>query len=272
MAYLILSILCSAIIANYLKFLSHRKNICFLTIFLANYVVAAILSFILDKTPIVQTDRFDLVIGAVAGVLLITCFLIYRKSIDVSGLALSVSAMRASLMVPVLMSLMWFGEKLPIWNYSGIVLVLVAFWVLGQKRQVHGLGWIVALFVSAGVMDSFFKFYKVFGAHSASHFLVIGFSCAFLATLFIILVMKKPIPLRSFLWGLLLGVPNQLTAYFFMKSLDAIPATFAYPMRAASVVLLCVGSDILFWKLRINVRQAIGYGIILLGIVLLNLS
>ncbi len=272
MSYLILSILCSAIIANYLKFISQRGGLSFPTVFLGNYFVAAIVSYSINKTPLHQADQFDLVMGALAGVLLIGCFLIYRKSIDVSGLAISVSAMRASLMIPVMLSLVWFGEKLMAWNYLGIVLVLYAFWMLGRKRKVHGLYWILALFISAGVMDSFFKIYKVFGAHSESFFLVIGFSCAFVATLILIAIRRESISIRSFLWGLLLGVPNQLTAFFFMKSLGSIPATIAYPTRAASIVLLCVASDIVFWRLRINARQAIGYAIIVIGIVLLNLA
>ncbi len=272
MPYLVLSILCSIVIANYLKFLSHRKHASILAVFLGNYFVAAILSYFLSCTPVREVNRFDIIMGVVAGVFLIATFLIYQKSIDKCGLAISVSSMRASLMVPVMVSLIWFGESLAIWNYFGIILVLLAFVILGKRRNVSGLKWIIALFISMGLMDSFFKIYKVFAEHSAAVFLMIGYSMAFLVTLILILYYRQRIPWRSLLWGFLLGIPNQLTAWFFMKSLDTIPATIAYPLRASSIVLLCVAADILLWKLRIGMRQAIGYGIIVVGIVLLNIS
>ncbi len=272
MIYLVLSIICSVMIANFLKFISHRKNISFLTMFMGNYFIASIMSFSINETPIMQTDRFDIFMGGIAGVMLISCFLIYRKSIVVSGLAVSVSAMRASLMIPVLISLALFGEKLFFWNYAGIILVIVAFIILGKGEPVHGFLWIIALFASSGIMDSFFKLYKVYGAHSDGLFLFIGFVSSFFVTLLILVFQKKTANIQSFLWGILLGIPNQLTVFFFMKSLNTMPATIAYPMRASSIVLLCVASDILFWKLRINRKQLIGYGIIAMGIVLLNIS
>jgi multidrug transporter EmrE-like cation transporter len=98
------------------------------------------------------------------------------------------------------------------------------------------------------------------------------FTSATLIALTISLIQKKMIVSKYLLWGVLLGIPNQLTALFFMKSIEQIPAVVAYPTLAASVLVGSVASDALIWKSRFTRKEVMLLTLILIGVILINIK
>lgn len=272
MTFLFLSIVCSVLIANLLKLYSRDEKAPILIIFSGNYLFASIISQLLNRDPLSISRPFDIAAGAMMGMLLLVSFLVYEKNIQKNGLSLSVSVMRSSLLIPIVFAILVLGERVSAFNYAGIGIILFTFFLMSGNQPPGNLIWILLLFGVAGVTDSFFKIYDVYGSNSEALFLFFSFSAAFIFNIILILRAKCRFQLRYFLYGIVLGIPNQLTAFFFMKSLKTIPAAVAYPMFSSSIVLMSIATDIIIWRSKFTRKQAGIFILMIFGVILLNLG
>ena len=272
MFFLGLSILSSVIIANLLKMYSRDENAPILLIFLGNYLFAAVVSHFLNPDPLAATRPLDMILGAVMGFFLLFSFVVYEKNIQKNGLSLSVGVMRGSLLIPILLAVFFFGERVGVLNCAGIGLTLLAFFRMSGNQPPENLVWILLLFVVAGLTDSFFKLYNVYGRNSEALFLFYSFSAAALFNLGLIARRGGRFHWRYLLHGIALGIPNQLTAFFFMKSLRAVPAAIAYPLFSSGIVIFSIATDLLIWRARFSRDRAGLLLLLLIGVVLLNVG
>jgi len=269
MISLILSIIMSVIIANLLPLFKRDKDIKILQIFLGNYFLASIFSFLDKGSPLSDAGNFEIIMGSIAGILFLATFLIYQHNITKNGVSLSVGAMRFSVVIPIVMALIVFDEPLLLLNITGIVLVLLAFAFLTDTKSFHSILWLGLLFLFTGVIDSIMKFYEHYGLYSTRPFMIYIFGSALIFNFLVVLIKKTPFHLKSFCLGMVLGIPNRLTTKYFLDALQEIPATMVYPMFAASVVVLGIFSDVLIWKKKFNFKQKIALLIMVVGMVLL---
>jgi len=207
----------------------------------------------------------------ITGILFLYNFIIYQKNIIINGLSLSVGVMRIAILIPILISIFFFLEKIVFLNYLGIIIVFSSFIFMTEMKTFRKILWILCLFLITGISETALKIYKEFGLEDTGFFIFLLFGTAFIFNLTLIISKKRARNFRSFGYGLILGIPNQLTTKFFLKGLDSVPAPIAFPFVASGVVLLCFMTDILFWKKSFNVYQKIGFGLMILGIVFLNL-
>ncbi len=269
MIWLILSIVASVIIGNLLKFYSGKK-IEIYNVFLGNYLLASVFSLGINKFQIPQYNHSDFALSIFTGFLLIICFIIYRKNIHVNGLSVSVGFMRSALIVPIILSLLIFSETLTIPITIGIGLILFSFAALSNKKEVHNIIYLFLLFFFSGLTDFTFKIFSRTGTINESSFLFYSFFTAFIINIIFIRYRKLKFSFKSLLWGILLGFPNQLTAMFFIKSLDTVSTGVAYPMLGGSVVLLSVITDIIVWRTKIKRKSLLIYAFLLSGVILIN--
>ncbi|KQC10546.1 MAG: hypothetical protein APR54_03085 [Candidatus Cloacimonas sp. SDB] len=199
-------------------------------------------------------------------------FIIYRRNIQYNGLSLSVSTMRISLLIPTVISLIFFGDQIGFINYLGIGIVLFAFIFVTEFKSFHNLLFLFLLFVITGLSDTSLKIYDESGVGHEDLFVFFLFASAFISNLIWVILKGKKLIWKYFCFGLILGIPNQLTTKLFLLSLATIPAPIAYPLFASSVVLICVIADILIWKKRYSLQQKYAYAIMIAGIVFLNIS
>ncbi len=271
MISLFLSIIMSVAIANLLPLFKRDKTTNILHIFLGNYFLATIFSFVDKGSPVTDAGNFEVITGTITGILFFTTFLIYQHNISKNGVSLSVGAMRFSVVIPIVMALIVFGEPVLMLNIAGIILVLLAFAFLTETKSFHSILWLGLLFLFTGVIDSIMKFYEQYGLESTRPFMIYIFGSALIFNFLVVLYKKTPFHLKSFCFGMILGIPNRLTTKYFLDALQEIPATLVYPMFAAFVVVLGIFSDILLWKKKFNYKQKIALLIMVAGIVLLYL-
>ncbi|MDD4310761.1 MAG: hypothetical protein PHO32_10295, partial [Candidatus Cloacimonetes bacterium] len=214
---------------------------------------------------------FDLGFGVLTGLLFLTNFWVYQRSIVFNGLSLSVGVMRIAMIVPVVLALVLFRESLSAWNIAGIGLGIAAFGLKANLRELRNLLWIIGLFVISGLTDASLKLFKEFGSGGESVFIYIVFTSAFVFTLLTIIGMRISIPCKSILLGCGLGIPNRLSTVFFLKGLDSIPATLAYPIVAVCIVLLSIISDMVIWKKKATLRDVALWILLIISLVLLNI-
>lgn len=270
MIYLILSVICSALIGNLLFYYQKDRDLQIMQVFLGNYFLASIFSIIFNDTSFQQVRAFDLIFGGITGFLFLANFIVYQNNIKINGLSLSVGVMRISLIIPTLVSILIFSEKIHILNYVGIAVILFSFSFQTQTRKLHNLFWIIFLFIITGTTDSMLKIYDVIGLPTDGAFVFFLFGSAFLFNLIWLLIRKQHFILKYFLWGMLLGIPNQLTTRFFLNSLETVKAAIAYPLFASSVVVITVLCDIFIWKKVFTTKQRIAFALLVLGIAFLN--
>lgn len=271
MLYLLLSVLCSVFIANFLMVVGRKGGLSMLPIFLGNYFVAAIGGAISMRHAPAVASGFDLGFGLLIGAFFLGGFWIYQKSIVANGLSLSMGAMRISMILPILIALIFFGEKLNTFNLLGIFLGIAAFSFGVNPKALRNFMWIIALFAVSGLSDASMKVFKELGSGNEELFVFLIFSSAFIYTLIAILVSRLRFSVKYILYGFVLGLPNRYSTVFFLKSLDAIPATIAYPLVAVSIVIMSIISDILFWKKRPVRKDYILWVLLILSLILLNI-
>ncbi|MBW6513216.1 MAG: hypothetical protein K0B87_00450 [Candidatus Syntrophosphaera sp.] len=272
MLNLVLSVLCSVLIANLLMVFNRGGRISILPIFLGNYLMAGIFSYAsLPSGRLVGLPAFDILFGILTGSFFLANFWVYQRSIVVNGLSLSVGVMRIAMIVPILLAVAVFRESLGLWNILGIGLGLAAFGLKANPRELHNLLWILGLFLISGLTDASLKVYKELGSGAEPAFVFIIFSSAFVFTLGAILLARIPVTLKSILLGLALGIPNRYSTVFFLKGLDSVPAAIAYPLVAVSIVLLSIISDLALWKKQASRRDMLLWALLVLSLLLLNL-
>lgn len=271
MLYLVLSVLCSVLIANYLMVVGRKGGLSMLPIFLGNYFIASLSGAISMKSAPAVASGFDLGFGLIIGAFFLGGFWVYQKSIVANGLSLSVGAMRISMILPILISLIFFGEELNALNLVGIILGAAAFSFGVNPKALHNFLWIIALFAISGFTDASMKIFKELGSGNEQLFVYLVFSSAFVYTLLSIVFSKLRFHPKYILFGFALGLPNRYSTVFFLKSLDSIPAAIAYPLLAVSIVIMSIISDILFWKKRPVGKDYILWVLLILSLILLNI-
>lgn len=272
MLFLLLSIIASALIGNLLMVFKRDEMSNIYLIFLGNYVTASIFSLANTSGSITALKPFDVVLGCTAGLLFLVNFLIYRRNIEVNGLSLSVGVMRISLIIPTVLSIAVFSEHIGVINYIGIGVIIAAFAFITETRSMHSLIWIGLLFVITGCTDATLKIFEELGHGPKEWFVFLIFASAGVWNLLVIAIRKTRFQMRSFGYGLVLGIPNQLTTRFFLSSLDSVPAAIAYPLMASGVVVITILTDIFIWRRRFNPKQRLALALIIGGIALLNIQ
>ncbi|MDD3523223.1 MAG: EamA family transporter [Candidatus Cloacimonetes bacterium] len=269
MLYLWLSVLCSVLIANFLMVFGRKKGINTMPIFLGNYFIATVFSaFSLNPAP---SSGFDVSFGMLTGAFFLINLWVYQKCIVVNGLSLSVGAMRIAMILPIVISLIFFGETLGVVNILGIALGLMAFGLKAEPGAMRNFLWIMLLFVISGFSDASMKIFKELGSGNESFFVFMVFCSAFVYTLGSIILGKIAFSPKLVLYGFILGIPNRYSTVFFLKGLDQVPAAIAYPIVAVSIVLLSIFSDIFLWKRRPGGKDLLLWILLIISLILLNL-
>ena len=278
MLYLTLAVLSSALVSIFMRLSeAHRKNN--ISMLAVNYVmctlVAGIMAF--SQRAALQSGGAPVAtgLGLISGVLYLGSFILLQWNISINGVALSSTFMKLGVLVPTVMTVVVFHESLSVQQGIGIALALAAIVLIQQKdRNVGGnMRWaLIVLLLAGGLTDGMSKVYEQMGLPSWSDvFLVFTFLTALVLCVLLAKFRRQGITGQDVLWGLLIGVPNCLSARFLLLSLSSIPAVVAYPVYSVAGILVVSLAGIVFFHERLSGKQKAAMGIILAAIVLLNM-
>ena len=154
MIYLIFAILFSASLALALRisetFSDNRYGI-----LVGNYVTCLVVAFILlpDKNIFAAGSRTAVLTGIVNGFLFTGNLVLMQKCIRENGAVLSSAFAKLGIVIPVTASILFLGEIPTLFQLVGIVLVIVAIWVINSggdrgcgRRRRSGFGGIFCSF------------------------------------------------------------------------------------------------------------------------------
>lgn len=281
--FVILTSFCSILLAHLFKIVEHTdaRTTAVLTV---NYAFATIFALLISlRNPesmqvLFSPEPLMIILGVITGVVFIVNFFAYSKSVYLNGVGVSVAAMRVSLLIPVLLSTIWYSELLLARQWIGVFLVFFALILLlpNKKNLLNknlSAGWLlVVLFVLTGFGDSALKIYEVELSEDIVKelFMAIVFLTAFITGLIYFLSTQKGFFTKKEIWlGFCIGLPNLLTAIFLIAALEGMNGAVVY---SAVNVLTVLGGTLLGlmrWKDTYTSMQLLGILFTIISVLLL---
>lgn len=249
-----------------------------------NYLVAAGLGFWLCPAaqPLAAVFHQSWTWMAVmTGFMLMVTFLVYGMSVQKAGLALTSVAGKMSVVIPVLLGLLVFAESVTWMKIVGILLALVAFWLTFRNRDKTARRNVsyyfpIMLFVGTGINDSLLKISeKKFITDDFIFFLASAFAVSLLLGVVVLgiksIQRRKAPDSRSVLAGVLLGVLNWYSTYFFLVGMRYFEVSFFVPVFNISLVILAALSGLFFFRQHLKPINWMGIAAALGAILLMTL-
>jgi len=266
--YLVLSFLSSLVIAIALRFFEgwHYDRV---IVIASNYAVAGSLGVILSKpSPLPQGV---IPFAVFVGFLFFTTFIVYSLSIKKDGIAPAVTFGRISMAIPVIVSIIFWGERPKVFNWAGLVIVLLV--ILTWEGKITGLSMsLLGLFLLSGTISTSMKFFKVkFPSVDEGYFLIfLFFSALVWSWSYVILTRRKP-GLAPVIGGLIVGIPNFFSSYFLLKGLKTVPAYVSFPFISVNLIIFSAVAGYIIFHEKLCLRKTFllflgAAGVILLAI------
>uniref|UniRef100_UPI0032167426 DMT family transporter n=1 Tax=uncultured Draconibacterium sp. TaxID=1573823 RepID=UPI0032167426 len=266
MGYLILSILSSSMI--YVAFRIAKDYDCKLTSLITyNYLAATILGVLFFhpfKSASFEYSAHWLPFGLLLGVLFIAMFFLIGNSSQKAGITVTTLANKLSLVFPVLFSLFYFNEKISALKYFGLGTAIIAVVLTVYKKDItknHSFHILLPLliFFGSGLVDSVVKYVQALkiSENEIALYTTVVFFVAFLCGVSVTLIGKNKkfdYKTPTLLLGILLGVANFGSLYFFINALNKsnLESSLVFALNNMSIVAFTALLGILLFNEKLN--------------------
>ena len=215
-------------------------------------------------------------LGSFNGLVYLLSFLLLQMNVKRNGIVLSASFMKLGLLVPVVASVLVFGEAPGSAKLLGFFVALIAIVLInhqpGASQNATFKAGLLLLLLTSGCADVMSKvFQEVSDPAHAPLFLLCTFGGALVLCLLLVLRRKERPGKAEILFGFLISIPNYYSSRFLLRCLESVDAVVAYPCYNAGTILLTTLLGVLLFKERLTRKQWLAMGIILIALVLLNL-
>ena len=277
MIYLILAILSSALISVFMRISGDRvkNNISLLAVNYMTCVLVAAADAGWVLIPSGEGAGMTLLMGIVHGSFYLLSFWLLQRNIALNGVVLSATFMKLGLLVPMAVSLILFREKPGMFQVLGFVLALAAILLINQDEESHTVrsrSGLILLLLAGGGGDAMAKVFEELGNGSHTpQFLFYTFAAALTLCLVLVWRKKQRFGAAELGFGLLIGVPNFLSARFLLRALRTLPAVIVYPTCSVGAILAVTLAGVFLFRERLQKRQWLALGIIAAAVFFLNL-
>lgn len=289
MTYLILAIIFSSSIAVTFKLFAKYK-INTLHAIVVNYVVCSAVGLLIFGVPVSEIPHlvaqpwFHLSI--ILGFVFILGFFVVAKCIEHFGISLTVIMQKISLVITVLYTIWIFGEPAGWVKWTGLAIAVAAIILVnirpGQISRIKAITpWLLLLpfitFSLNGIIDITMYYVKASSPQMSDEgpFTTIIFVMAGILGL-IILGIKQLMHRYTFHWknilaGIVLGVPNFMTIYCVMMSLNTgWGGSIIFPIYNIGVILLSTTFGIFAFKEEMKWYNYVGMALAILSIIMIT--
>lgn len=283
---LIWSIVCSTLIFVVFKLFDTYK-IHTLYAIIANYLTAFTVGFFIFEGPVALAEWMGsswLLPAGALGMLFIFIFNLMAQTSQTLGVSVASVATKMSLVIPVFLGVLLYGETLGALKILGVAIALAAVFFAslrpGQQRlQVRALYLPALVFLGSGIIDGSLKYLeetrvpdREFPLFSASIFL----SAALSGILFVGLRRGKPTPglqPKDVLGGVALGIPNFFSVFFLLRALQypGLNSASLFTLNNVCIVMVTTLLGIVLFRERLSGRNWLGVGLAVVSIVLVGM-
>lgn len=280
MIYLILATICSCGMGVMIRYAEHNcDNMKAVTVF--NYVICVIMSFSFmpNKAAIFSASgaKFALYLGLLNGLLYFGTLLLYQLNIRKNGTPVTVSFSHLGVLLPTVLSLVFFKERPSSFQWIGIGLAVIAIMVINyepKSKLTSNLTFktgLILLFFVGGITDMMNKVYENYGNHQlGSTFLLFTFIVALCASFCWLMLSNRKVRPKEIMFGVGLGLFNYLSTFFLLQSIIKLPAFLVYPVYSVGVIIVINFINYFLLKEPISKKQYIGMIIIAIALACLN--
>jgi drug/metabolite transporter (DMT)-like permease len=282
LTWLLLTILCTTSIGVVIKVAETRVRER-MTMLLGNYITASLVSYFLwQLSPasdsyakghdVAFLSKAAWIMAPIGGFIFALNFFLMIVTVKKRGVALPVTLMRLSAIVPIIASIIIFKESPTGLQIGGMVGALVAavMMSLGMRGGEQAISPVkisafilaitaIGLLMCFGTADLIMKLFERWGVPDEKPLFLstlFGFAAIFVG---IVMIIMKTKPVLSDLgWGVALGVPNLFASYFIVSALTQLPAYIVFPGVAAGTVMLISLIAALIFKERLGTLGIIG--------------
>jgi drug/metabolite transporter (DMT)-like permease len=283
--YLITGIFCSSFLFTAFKLFEKYRVDSFKAI-VFNYITAFLLAYMMSNGTVVSA----LVVAEwrwlalLLGLIFIVSFNIMARSSQEAGVAISSVANKMSFVGPILFGIFILGEHYSILQNLGVVLAIVAVILssgLGsQKLESKKLKLPILLFFAGLAIDIILHIGETQYIKEGENLLFTGSTfgiAAVLGLIYIIImsVKEKSTPkLRDIVGGILLGIPNFFSIFFFLSALEESEkagwdSSKLFPMANLGIIVVNAFVGYFIFKEKLNRINYIGILLALLSIALI---
>lgn len=278
MLYLLLAVLSSSMISVLMR-ISSAKVTANRSMLAANYLVCSVLGALYAGAdfPVPGAPGFGVTLGlgVLNGVLFLVSFVLLQANTRKCGIVLSSIFMKLGLLVPFVLSIVFFHEVPTGVQITCFCLAVTAIILINLKKGASterpGLG-LLLLLLLGGSADAMAKVFDVLGpAELEDQFLFITFAVAFILCIGLAVHSKERPGKRDLLYGALIGIPNFFSSKFLLGALEDLPAVVVYPTFCVCTMLIVTLAGVLVFREKLSRLQWFSLGIILAALVLLNI-
>jgi len=190
-----------------------------------------------------------------------------------------------SVVVPISIAILFYGDGISVSKIIGIVLAIMAVYLVSHKetqgKVTDKFWWLFPLiiFVCSGIIDSSINYAQrnLLNDLNFDAFLSTIFATAFIFG-FIVLLYQLIIKKEKFQWqaipaGMILGTINFGTMYFIISALNTnvLEPSVLFPINNLSILTLSTVVSVIVFKEKLSSKNWIGIGLSLLAILILGL-
>lgn len=278
MGYLLLAILSSSMISIMMRLSSGRIS-ANLSMLATNYLICSLLGALYAGFDLAAPEApgFSVTVwlGLLSGVLYLAGLVMFQSNTRRRGIVLSSVFMKLGLLVPIVVSVLFFHEIPTSGQIAGFCIAVFAIVLINLKKEgdskSFGFGLIIMLLLSGGA-DVMAKVFDVFGPESLTAlYLFYTFFTAFALCVVLVLHKKERPGFREFLYGTLVGIPNFFSAKFLLGALTKLPAVVVYPSFSVGTMLVVTLVGVAAFRERLSKLQWGAMAAIIAALVLLNI-
>jgi drug/metabolite transporter (DMT)-like permease len=248
MIYIALSVVQSVLILITFK-LFDRYRIDNLQAIVMNYLVAGTMGFMISRTewtPAGLPGFSWFYTSLILGVMFICTFFFFALASQKVGVAVTSVASKMSLVIPIIISMVFWGETMNFLRMTGIILALSAFYLVFRKKE--PIAWNVKytylpllVFLGNGMVDTTMKFAdEYFIKDDLVLFLSMVFTTSFVIggsiLVFRVIKHKTEIKLRYLSGGVFLGIINFGSTFYMLKAISVFESSVVFPVTNAAIV------------------------------------
>ena len=288
MLFLALNII---LLSGFGLFLKHAKNNQqrLNPIGFVNYLTAFCISvWVLSLEQDFAFSKLTLALGVANGVTYAIGFELFTIGIRLSGVVVTVAIVRLSIVIPILVSILFWQEIPNPWQSIGLLLTFLAIPLLSQREKEpidkwtpnrpeisQGLGFavVITILLVTGISRLTMKaFNEMCPIDEKSFYMTLLFGVCTVVYFGVCLHQKVWPNWWEAFYGVLIGACNVGGSWALLVALDKVSALIAFPMSSSGGVLFTMFIGMVFLRERLSRTSLIGALIAMIALIFVNLK
>jgi len=250
-----------------------------------NYLFAALISlFLLAQAPEEAGRPLLWVVGQAAGLFYVVGFFVNFRAIERAGLSVAQPVSSVAVAIPILASIVFWGERPTLLQTAALLAALVALVLLssghGEADAAEATAAprssialiLAALFVVQGMVMVAPKLVEELGLGTYRYgYLFSLFGWASIASGAHWAQNREPVSTGGLGLGLILGAANVAATFLLLAALKALPGILVYPVTSVGTMLAGAVAGMVVWSERPGRRALAGMALAVPAVLLLNL-